>query len=136
MGRIEGPKGDRNPTGRQPESTNLVPWGISETEPQTKKCTWAELDLPPHTHTHTHTHTNIYVADMQFGRHVDSPMISLKLLHVCGYIPTTGLPWLASVGMMHLILWRLDVPGYGGKARVPSYQRRKGGKIRIEGETV
>jgi hypothetical protein len=44
-GRIEGPKGDRNSTGRLTESNNLDPWRLyfswrpSESEPPTKKHT-------------------------------------------------------------------------------------------------
>jgi hypothetical protein len=37
MGRIENPEGDRNSTGRPTKSTNLDPWGLSETEPSTKE---------------------------------------------------------------------------------------------------
>jgi hypothetical protein len=36
-GRIEGPDGEGNPTGRPTESTNLDPLELSETEPQTKE---------------------------------------------------------------------------------------------------
>jgi hypothetical protein len=39
-GRIEGSKGDRNPTERPTVSTNLDPWKFSETEPPTKENTW------------------------------------------------------------------------------------------------
>ena len=61
--RIAGPKGDGNSTGRPTQSTNLEPWGLSETEPPTKENTWLALTAPPlhthiHTHTHTHTHTH------------------------------------------------------------------------------
>jgi hypothetical protein len=35
-GRIEGPEWDTNSTGRPIESTNLDPWGLSETKPPTK----------------------------------------------------------------------------------------------------
>jgi hypothetical protein len=40
---IEGPEEDRNPTGRPTLSSNLDPWGFSETEPPTKEPTQAEL---------------------------------------------------------------------------------------------
>jgi hypothetical protein len=36
-GRIEGPKGDRDITGRPTEPANLDCWGLSETEPPTKE---------------------------------------------------------------------------------------------------
>ena len=36
-GRIKDPEGNRNSTGRPTESTNLDPWGLSETEPPTKE---------------------------------------------------------------------------------------------------
>jgi hypothetical protein len=39
-GRIEVPEGDRNSTGRQRESTNLVSREVSETEPPTTEHTW------------------------------------------------------------------------------------------------
>jgi len=45
-GRIEGPKGDRNSTEKPTESTHLNPWEFPETEPPTKKHTWAVLGLP------------------------------------------------------------------------------------------
>jgi hypothetical protein len=35
--RIESPEGDRNSTASPKTSTNLEPWGLSETEPPTKK---------------------------------------------------------------------------------------------------
>jgi hypothetical protein len=35
--RIEGPKEDSDSTGRPTESTNLDPWGLSETELPTKE---------------------------------------------------------------------------------------------------
>jgi hypothetical protein len=38
-GRVEGPGGDRDSTGRSTESTNLGPWELSETEPPTKEHT-------------------------------------------------------------------------------------------------
>jgi hypothetical protein len=41
-GRIVGPEGDRNTTGRPTESTNLDPWELSEIEPTSKEHTWAE----------------------------------------------------------------------------------------------
>jgi hypothetical protein len=36
-GRMEGPEGDRNSTGRPTESTDVDPAGLSETEPPTKE---------------------------------------------------------------------------------------------------
>jgi hypothetical protein len=36
-GKIEGPQGDGNPTGRQPEPTNLDPWDLSELVSSTKE---------------------------------------------------------------------------------------------------
>jgi hypothetical protein len=36
-GRIEGPREDNNSTGRPIMSTNLDPWGLSETEPSIKE---------------------------------------------------------------------------------------------------
>jgi len=41
MGRTDGPERDGNPTGRLIESTNLVPWELSESEPPTKEHTGA-----------------------------------------------------------------------------------------------
>jgi hypothetical protein len=58
-GRISGPEGDRNSTGRPTMSTNLDPWEVPETEPPTKRHTRAGPRL---------LHTD--VADMQFGLHV------------------------------------------------------------------
>jgi hypothetical protein len=49
-----GPQGDRNSTGRPTESTNLDPWGLSETELPTKELAWAGPRL-----------SLSYVADMQ-----------------------------------------------------------------------
>jgi hypothetical protein len=40
-GRIEGPEGDRNSTGRPTESTSLDPWQLSETN-QTTHLVWRE----------------------------------------------------------------------------------------------
>jgi hypothetical protein len=39
-GRIEGPKEDRDSTGRPTESTNLDPRGLLETEPPIKERAW------------------------------------------------------------------------------------------------
>ena len=36
-GRTEGPEEDRDSTERQPESANLDPWGLQETERSTKE---------------------------------------------------------------------------------------------------
>jgi hypothetical protein len=36
---LQGPKGDRNSIGKLTESTNLDPWGFSETEPPTREHT-------------------------------------------------------------------------------------------------
>ena len=58
-GRIAGPEGDKNSTGRPSESTYLDPWGSQETEPPTEEHTWAE-PRPPCT----------YVAGVQLGLHV------------------------------------------------------------------
>jgi hypothetical protein len=38
-GRIDGPQGDGNPTGRPTVSTNLDPWELIETKPPTKEHT-------------------------------------------------------------------------------------------------
>jgi hypothetical protein len=40
-GSIEGSEGNRNTIGKPTESTNPDPWGLSETEPQTKEHTQA-----------------------------------------------------------------------------------------------
>lgn len=45
-GRIEGPEGDRNATGRPTVSTNLDPWELSETELPTKEPIGAGPGLP------------------------------------------------------------------------------------------
>jgi hypothetical protein len=45
--RVAGPKGDRNSTGRPTESTNLDPWGLSESEPPNKEHR-LDLGLPAH----------------------------------------------------------------------------------------
>jgi hypothetical protein len=50
MGRIEGPEGNGNPTGRPKVSTNLEPWELIETEPFTKEKTQAGPSSPPLTH--------------------------------------------------------------------------------------
>jgi hypothetical protein len=55
--KVLGPAGNRNPTGRPKESTNLV-W-LLETEPPTKKHTKAGPRLP-----------YIFVADVKLGLHV------------------------------------------------------------------
>jgi hypothetical protein len=47
-GRIEGPKGNRNPTGRPTKLNNMVPCGLSETEQTTKEHTQAGLRTPAH----------------------------------------------------------------------------------------
>ena len=58
-GRIMGPEGDRNSTGRPTKSTNLDPWELSETEPTTY-LGWNEI-------------CGIYVADVQLSLHVGPP---------------------------------------------------------------
>jgi hypothetical protein len=50
--RIEGSKGDRDSTGRPPESTDLNPSGLLETERVIKEQAWAGPNPPlPLTHT-------------------------------------------------------------------------------------
>ena len=61
--RTQGPKGDRNSTGRATESTNLDSWGLPETEPPIKEHTWAG-PRPPYPSPCT------YVADVQLGLRV------------------------------------------------------------------
>ena len=48
MEKIEGPKVDRDSTGRPRESTNLDPWGLPETEPPGKEHAWAGPRPPEH----------------------------------------------------------------------------------------
>jgi hypothetical protein len=47
-GRIVGPEGDRNSTGRPTESTNLDTLGFSEYEPPNKEHIWLDLGLLAH----------------------------------------------------------------------------------------
>ena len=47
-GRIEGPEGDRNSTGRPTESTNLDPWGSQRLNHQPKNIHRLDLGLPAH----------------------------------------------------------------------------------------
>jgi hypothetical protein len=55
------PERDRNSIGRPTQSTNLDPWGLSETEPSTKKLdTQAEPRLTPCS----------CAADVQLGLHI------------------------------------------------------------------
>jgi hypothetical protein len=81
-GRISGPKGDRNSTGRPTESTNLDLWQISQSESPAEEHTWAG-PRPLCTH----------VADVQLGLHVGPQNFCL---HV-GYFLIAKMPCLASV---------------------------------------
>ena len=72
-GRTEGPEEDRASKGRPPESTNLDPWGLPETELPTKEQTWAGPILPPQE----------YGANVQRGLHEGSPMTGM------GTVPET-----------------------------------------------
>ena len=58
--RIEGPKEDRDSTGRPTESTNLDPWGLPETERA-----WAGPS--------TTRYAQIYEADVQLSLQAGSP---------------------------------------------------------------
>ena len=46
--KIEGHEEDRDSTERPTESTDLDPWGLQETESQTKEQAWAGPSLPVH----------------------------------------------------------------------------------------
>ena len=99
-GRIVGPKGDRNSTGRPTESGPLE---LSESEPPTKEHIWAG-PRPPHT----------YVADVQLCLRVGPEQLewelSLKLLPVCKICsPSSCLVW--PQWETHLALQRIDVFG-------------------------
>jgi hypothetical protein len=74
-GRVEGPEGIGTPQEDPTESTNLDPWGLSETEPPTKEHTLGATG-PPHT----------YVADVQLGLHVGPPTTRTRCIPkaVCG----------------------------------------------------
>ena len=89
-GRIKGPGRDRNPTGRPTESTNMVPWGLSETEPLTKEHTRAG-----------HRLSCTHVVDVQLGLHVGPPTAGAGAVPksvACLWIPTSNpVPCLASV---------------------------------------
>jgi hypothetical protein len=76
-GRIEGPEGKENSTGRlTTESINLDPWGLSETDQQTKNI--HRLDQIPH-------------MCGRFGLHVGPPTagarLSLEMLPICRLHP-------------------------------------------------
>jgi hypothetical protein len=75
------PKGKGTPQEDQ-ESTNLHPWGLSESEPPTKEHAQAG-PRPPRTH----------VADVQLGLHVGPEQLGLsqKLLPVCRICLLAGL---------------------------------------------
>jgi hypothetical protein len=60
--RTEGPKENKDSTGRPTESTNLNPWWFPETEPPTKEQTWTGLRL-----------LSTYEADVQFSFHAGPP---------------------------------------------------------------
>ena len=90
-GRIEGPEGDRNSTGRKTQQTNLDPQELSKTEPLTKELPWAGPSPPDPIHTHV-TDVSMWVSEQLEQR------LSLKLLFVCGTCSPTGLLCLASVG--------------------------------------
>ena len=47
-GRIVVPEGNRNPTGRPRESTNLDPWGSQNLNHQSKNIHGLDLGLPAH----------------------------------------------------------------------------------------
>jgi hypothetical protein len=47
-GRIVGPEGDRNSTGKPTESTNQGPWGSQRLTYQPKNIYGLNLDLPEH----------------------------------------------------------------------------------------
>jgi hypothetical protein len=47
-GRIAGPRGDRNSTGKPTESTNLDPWGSQNVNLQPKNICELDLGLFPH----------------------------------------------------------------------------------------
>ena len=84
---------ERNSTGRPTESTNMDPWGLSETEPPTKEQTGPRF---PCTYD---------VADVQVRLHVDPKQLewalSQKLLLTCGISP---------ISFAEVSGWR-DIPG-------------------------
>ena len=90
--RIDSPEGDRNSTGRPTESTNLDPWGLSETEPPTKEHTQAGPSPPPNPST--------YVVDVQLSLYTAPELLkqglSQKLPSVCGIL---SLNWAALSGL-------------------------------------
>jgi hypothetical protein len=87
---IEGPKGDRNSTGRPTESSNLDPWSSQRTNHQPKSTHGLDLGFCT------------YLADVKFCLHVDPNNWNGGYLKSCclsvGYILLAGLPRLESVG--------------------------------------
>jgi hypothetical protein len=84
-GRIEGPEGDRNSTGRPTKSTHLDPWELSDTEPPTKE----------------HTQTGVGPQNISSRCAAKSPCgfpQQVELLPVCGIYSPSGMPCLALEG--------------------------------------
>ena len=110
-GRIEGPKGDRNSTGKSTESTNLDLWGPSEPEAPT----WDHAGAGPRPPADMQL-VFIWVLKLEQG-------LLLKVLPACGTHSPNVLSCLASVGTC---LACRDVVGTGGIPRGLTLSQRRG----------
>jgi hypothetical protein len=89
--RIEGPEKDKDSIGRITVSTHLDSWGLPETEPPTKECTWAGPS-PPHIYSK-------HAAWFSCGSPKNwSRSCSLNLLPACGSHSPNWAIWSSLVG--------------------------------------
>ena len=101
-GRIEATGGVRNSTGRSPESTNLDPWGLPETDPPNRE--------------HAGVRRRLHVADVQLSLHSGLPTTG------AGVVPKS----VADLWISFPNRAALDVPGLGDTQGTSTLAEEKG----------